>query len=115
MTGSTRRALERDIEQGFPFLPPEPRSSSTGKAKNLVLENIRSQVTKRWPNITAELRAHPTDDLGSSSPIPAWSWPTSCGATARGRAFAARPGWRCHGRDLGRRLSKRVRALCPRR
>jgi len=64
MTGSTRAALERDIEQGFPFLPPGTQIVLDRQSQNLVLENIKSQVTKRWPNITSELRAHPTDDLG---------------------------------------------------
>ena len=64
MTGSTRAALERDIEQGFPFLPPGTQIVLDRQSQNLVLENIKSQFTKRWPNITTELRAHPTDDLG---------------------------------------------------
>ena len=65
MTGSTRAALERDIEQGFPFLPAGTQIVLDRQSQNLVLDNIRSQVTNRWPNITSELRAHPTDDLGT--------------------------------------------------
>ena len=65
MTGSTRAALERDIEQGFPFLPAGTQIVLDRQSQNLVLDNIKSQVTKRWPNITSELRAHPTDDLGT--------------------------------------------------
>ena len=65
MTGSTRAALERDIEQGFPFLPAGTQIVLDHQSQKLVLDNIKSQVTKRWPNITSELRAHPTDDLGT--------------------------------------------------
>ncbi|WP_270888945.1 DUF3427 domain-containing protein [Pedococcus sp. 5OH_020] len=65
MTGSTRAALERDIEQGFPFLPAGSQIVLDRQSQKLVLENIKSQITKRWPNITSELRAHPTDDLGT--------------------------------------------------
>jgi len=65
MTGSTRAALERDIEQGFPFLPAGTQIVLDRQSQKLVLDNIKSQVTKRWPNITSELRAHPTDDLGT--------------------------------------------------
>ena len=65
MTGSTRAALERDIEHGFPFLPAGTQIVLDRQSQQLVLENIRSQVTKRWPSITTELRAHPTDDLGT--------------------------------------------------
>ena len=65
MTGSTRAALERDIEQGFPFLPAGTQIVLDRQSQKLVLENIKSRVTKRWPNITSELRAHPTHDLGT--------------------------------------------------
>ncbi len=65
MTGSTRAGLERDIRQGFPFLPAGTQIVLDRQSQDLILDNIKSQVTKRWPNITAELRAHRTDDLGT--------------------------------------------------
>lgn len=65
LTGSTRATLERDIEQGFPFLPAGTQIVLDRQSQQLVLENIRSQVTRRWPTLTAELRAHPTSDLGT--------------------------------------------------
>ncbi len=65
MTGSTHAGLKRDIEQGFPFLPAGTQIVLDRQSQQLVLDNIKSQVTKRWPNITSELRAHPTDDLGT--------------------------------------------------
>ena len=63
MTGSTRAGLERDLERGFPFLPPGTQIVLDRQSQELVLDNVRSQLITRWPNITSELRAHPTQDL----------------------------------------------------
>lgn len=63
LTGSTRSQLVRDIEHGFPFLPAGTQIVLDRQTQELVLENIRSQVTSAWKQITAELRAHPTRDL----------------------------------------------------
>jgi superfamily II DNA or RNA helicase/HKD family nuclease len=65
MTGSTRAQLVRDIEHGFPFLPAGTEIVLDRQSQELVLENVRSQVAKRWTTITSELRAHPTDDLST--------------------------------------------------
>lgn len=64
MTGSTRKQLERDVQHGFPFLPAGTQIVLDRTSQDLVLANIRSQVTTRWAGILAELRAHPTTDLG---------------------------------------------------
>jgi len=65
MTGSTRKQLERDVQHGFPFLPAGTQIVLDRATQELVLANIRSQVTTRWAGILAELRAHPTGDLAS--------------------------------------------------
>ena len=65
MTGSTRAALVRDLEQGFPFLPAGTQIVLDRQSQELVLENVRTQVAKRWSTIASELRAHPIDDLGT--------------------------------------------------
>jgi superfamily II DNA or RNA helicase/HKD family nuclease len=65
MTGSTRGQLVRDIEHGFPFLPAGTEIVLDRQSQELVLENVRSQVAKRWTTITSELHAHPTDDLAT--------------------------------------------------
>lgn len=65
MTGSTRAQLVRDIEHGFPFLPAGTEIVLDRQSQELVLENVRSQVAKRWATITSELSAHPTDDLSA--------------------------------------------------
>ena len=64
MTGSTRTALVRDIERGFPFLPAGTQIVLDRQSQELVLENVRAQVTTRWPSITRELSSHPTSNLG---------------------------------------------------
>lgn len=63
MTGSNRRDLERDIEHGFPFLPPGTQISLDRQSQELVLNNVRNQVIKRWPLIANELKAYPTESL----------------------------------------------------
>ncbi len=65
ITGSTRAELERDIQHGFPFLPPGTQIVLDRQSQELVLDNIKSQVSTRWQNLTAELRAHPTDELAT--------------------------------------------------
>jgi superfamily II DNA or RNA helicase/HKD family nuclease len=65
MTGSPRAQLVRDIEQGFPFLPAGTEIVLDRQSQELVLENVRSQVAKRWTTIAAELRSHPTNDLSA--------------------------------------------------
>jgi superfamily II DNA or RNA helicase/HKD family nuclease len=63
LTGDSRRAIERQIEEGFPFLPSGCQIVLDKQAQNLVLENIRSQIANRWQHIVAELRAHPDRDI----------------------------------------------------
>lgn len=65
MTGSTRAGLQRDLEQGFPFLPAGTQILLDRQSEQLILANIKSQVAQRWSGITAELRAHPTPDLAT--------------------------------------------------
>lgn len=64
MTGSSRAQLGRDIERGFPFLPAGTQIVLDRQSQELVLANVRSQVTKHWPSVTGELRTQPTHDLG---------------------------------------------------
>lgn len=56
MTGLSRRALERDVHRGFPFLPSGSQIVMDRATQARVLENIRSQVAARWPQIVAESR-----------------------------------------------------------
>ena len=63
LTGQTRRGLERDIERGFPFLPSGCQIIMDRQSQQIVLENIRSQVGNRWPQVVAELRSYGDQDL----------------------------------------------------
>ena len=65
LTGLGRKDLERQIQQGFPFLPSGSQIVLDSVATELVLENVRQQVSPRWAALVAELRTHPSDDLGS--------------------------------------------------
>ena len=51
LTGDSRRGLERQVEEGFPFLPSGCQIVLDRQAQNLVLENIRSQIANRWQQI----------------------------------------------------------------
>jgi superfamily II DNA or RNA helicase/HKD family nuclease len=63
LTGDSRRAIERQVEEQFPFLPAGCQIVLDRQAQKLVLENIRSQIANRWQQIVAELRAHPNADV----------------------------------------------------
>jgi superfamily II DNA or RNA helicase/HKD family nuclease len=66
ITGSGRRDLVHQIELGFPFLPSGSQIVLDRQTQQLVLENIKSQVSNRWKDIVAELRA------GGESTLPAF-------------------------------------------
>lgn len=63
LTGVTRGGLKRQVEQGFPFLPSGCQIVLDDVAQRTVLGNLRTQVTGRWPEIVAELRAQGDLDL----------------------------------------------------
>jgi superfamily II DNA or RNA helicase/HKD family nuclease len=63
LTGQTRRGLRKEIERGFPFLPAGCQIVMDKQAQALVLENLRTQVANRWPQIVAELRSYGDQDL----------------------------------------------------
>jgi hypothetical protein len=65
LTGASRGALQRQVEQGFPFLPSGCQIVLDDIAQRAVLGNIRSQVSGRWREIVAELRAHGDQQLRS--------------------------------------------------
>jgi hypothetical protein len=63
LTGATRRGLERDIEQGFSFLPSGCQIVMDEQSQRLILDNVRSQVAARWSQIVGELRSYGDQDL----------------------------------------------------
>ena len=56
LTGDSRGGVERQVEEGFPFLPSGCQIVLDKQAQTLVLDNIRSQIANRWQQIAAELR-----------------------------------------------------------
>lgn len=65
LTGSRGRRLERQVEQGFPFLPSGCEIVLDPVAQRTVLESVRRCLDVRQSELVAELRAQPTDDLAT--------------------------------------------------
>lgn len=65
MTGSTRKALADQVDKGFPFLPSGCQIVLDQQTQDVVLDNLKGQLTTRWKALAAELRNHPTDDLAT--------------------------------------------------
>src|SRR4051812_19703850 len=63
LTGTTRRGLEREIQNGFPFLPSGCQIVMDRQSQAIVLENLRSQIANRWSQMVAELRSYGDQDL----------------------------------------------------
>ncbi|WP_224362857.1 DUF3427 domain-containing protein [Hyalangium versicolor] len=57
LTGTSRRELERQVEQGFPYLPAGCHLSLDRVATGLVLENVRRALNIGWRGLVAELRS----------------------------------------------------------
>jgi superfamily II DNA or RNA helicase len=56
LLGGSRKDLETQITEGFPFLPAGCHIELDRVATELVLENIRAAVPSRWPEKVEELR-----------------------------------------------------------
>ncbi|RYP86934.1 DUF3427 domain-containing protein [Nocardioides guangzhouensis] len=65
LTGTTRAGVERQVKEGFPFLPAGCSIEMDRQSQTIVLENIRSQIANRWQQIVTELRAHGESDLST--------------------------------------------------
>jgi superfamily II DNA or RNA helicase/HKD family nuclease len=63
LTGDSRRAIERQIEEGFPYLPSGCQIVLDRQAQELVLDNVRSQIANRWQQMVAELRSEGRSDV----------------------------------------------------
>jgi len=57
LLGGSRRQLEQQLAQGFPFLPPGCRLVLDRMASERVLSNLRQCLPSRRPQLLAELRA----------------------------------------------------------
>lgn len=56
MLGRTRREIERDVADDFPYLPAGCQLHLDPVAKAIVLDNIRTALPARWPARVRELR-----------------------------------------------------------
>jgi superfamily II DNA or RNA helicase len=56
MLGRTRREIERDVDEDFPYLPAGCQVKLDPVAKAIVLDNIRTALPTRWPERVRELR-----------------------------------------------------------
>ena len=58
LTGDTRAGIERQVKEGFPFLPSGCQIVMDRQSQAIVLDNIRGQIANRWQQIVAELRSY---------------------------------------------------------
>jgi superfamily II DNA or RNA helicase len=65
LTGDSRKRLQRQVEDGFPYLPSGCHIELDPVARKLVLDNIRNSLPNRWKQRVAELRT--LGDVGLSS------------------------------------------------
>ena len=63
LTGSTRRGLQRDIEQGFPTLPAGCHIELDRVAQQIVLDNIKQSLNVSWKGLLAEAKTQSTPRL----------------------------------------------------
>ena len=64
LTGATHRALERQVEQGFPFLPSGSQLVLDRVAQQIVLDNVRQQLRLTRKGLAAEVRSYGDVPLG---------------------------------------------------
>ncbi len=66
LTGTTRKGLERQLEQGFAFLPSGCELVLDSVARDIVLENVRRQLKLSRRDLINEVRSH------SDLPLDRW-------------------------------------------
>ncbi len=65
LTGSSRRGLQRDVEQGFPTLPAGCHIELDRVAQQVVLDNIKQSLTVSWKGLVAEASRASAPSLAS--------------------------------------------------
>lgn len=58
LTGTTRSGLERQLDQGFPFLPTGCELVLDSVARDVVLDNVRQQLKFNRRELVQEVRSH---------------------------------------------------------
>ena len=73
LLGGSRRQLEAQLDQGFPFLPPGCRLVLDRVASERVLANLRQSLPSRRPQLLAELRCLAAEGaIGPASGLAPW-------------------------------------------
>ncbi len=65
LTGLRGKHLEKALKEDFPFLPSGCQVRLDTQSQQVVLENLKSQITSRWSQIVAELRTTKADSLAT--------------------------------------------------
>ncbi|MCV7251828.1 DUF3427 domain-containing protein [Mycobacterium hackensackense] len=65
LTGLGRKQLEKQVKDGFAFLPSGSQIVLDEVTRDLVLENVRQQVSPKKATLISEVRSHPDDRLAS--------------------------------------------------
>jgi superfamily II DNA or RNA helicase/HKD family nuclease len=65
ITGATKTGLQRQVEHGFPFLPAGSQIVLDKQAQEIVLANIKRQLSTTWKQMVAELRSYGDLSLAS--------------------------------------------------
>lgn len=63
LTGLSRNQLQRNIEEGFPFLPPGSQIVFDAVAQDIVLSNVKKQLKLSTKDLVADVRQHLPEDV----------------------------------------------------
>lgn len=61
LTGVTRRGLREGVEKGFSYLPPGCDVSLDEASREVILENLKRQVSPKWKQVVSEYKQHLVD------------------------------------------------------
>lgn len=63
LTGLSRNQLQRNIDEGFPFLPPGSQIVFDAVAQDIVLSNVKKQLKLSTKDLVADVRQHLPGDV----------------------------------------------------
>ncbi len=98
IVGGTRKDVQRQIEQGFPTLPPGCAIHLERHAQELILDNIRRALGAGWPALVEDLR-------GIGGPITLETFLRKADVDLFDLYAGADKGWTRLRRDAGHELS----------
>ncbi|MBM7808306.1 superfamily II DNA or RNA helicase [Geodermatophilus bullaregiensis] len=65
LTGSSRRGVQRDVEQGFPTLPAGCHIELDRVAQRIVLDNIKQSLNVSWKGLVSEAKQEKSPSLSN--------------------------------------------------